>query len=168
MLLQAFDKPLLQRHESSKPRADEQTKVYMRAVQEYSCCIGLSNGSNGISQNQPNFDPSQLGNRSANVDETWTYNQCRKTTHHGKRYFDRTTWVVWAIPNFPLYCKISSFVFFFGFFVTHTDRTGGPILTVTWCLSTQACTFWGFWWYTIIQPHLWGQIPQNRNFSGRE
>ena len=29
-----------------------------------------------------------------------TYNYCRKTTHCAKRYFDRTTWVVWADSQF--------------------------------------------------------------------
>jgi len=31
-----------------------------------------------------------------------TCNYCRKTTHHVKRYFNRTTWVVWAIASLPL------------------------------------------------------------------
>jgi len=36
---------------------------------------------------------------------------CRKTTQHPKQYFDRMTSVVWANTVFPLYRKVSFFVF---------------------------------------------------------
>jgi len=81
--------------------------------------------SNQISQNQPNFDPSH----SSMLIKLETHNYCRKTNHHAKRYFDRTTWVVWAITQFSTVRKVSFFALF-GFFVTHTGRTGGLILTI--------------------------------------
>jgi len=53
-----------------------------------------------------------------------TYNYCRKATHHAKRYFDPTTWVVWANTQFATARFLSVF---FGLFIKgqgHTSAGG--------------------------------------------
>ena len=90
-----------------------------------------------------------------------TYN-CRKTTHHAKRYFDRTTSVVWANSQFDTVWFL--FLSFFGFFVTRTGRTGGPILTIYTSYDVFSHKDVPFGGSDDKPPHLWGQIPQNRNF----
>jgi len=57
-----------------------------------------------------------------------TYNYRPRTTHHDKRHFDVTTWVVSANSQLPT--VMFRYLSFFGLFVTLSGRTGGPILTI--------------------------------------
>jgi len=51
----------------------------------------------------------------------------KATNHATLLYLDPTTWVVWANTQFAL---LGFFFVFFGFLVTRTGRTSGPILTI--------------------------------------
>jgi len=55
-----------------------------------------------------------------------TYNYCRKATNRAKRYFDRTTWVVWANIQIATVRLILSFLVS----GTRTGGSDGPILTI--------------------------------------
>jgi len=58
-----------------------------------------------------------------------TTNNHPKTTHHAKLYLDLTTWVVWVNTGLPA-LGFLIFFSFFGFLVTRTGHTCGPISTI--------------------------------------
>jgi len=65
------------------------------------------------------------------------------------------------LGKYPVcHCKGLFFVFF-SLFITCTDCTHGPLLTICTSydvFSTHGCAFWGF---LIMLPHLGGHIPKN-------
>ena len=61
-----------------------------------------------------------------------------------------------------------SFFVFFGLFVTHTGRTGGPILTIYTSYDVFLPKDVPFGGVVDVPPHFGGQIPQKPQFWGRE
>ena len=91
------------------------------------------------------------------------YNQRRKTTHHAKRNFDRSTWVVWANTQFA---TVGFLCLFFGFLVTRTGRTSGPIVTIYASYDVILGKDVPFGGYVDMVHYLGGQIPPKPQFWG--
>jgi len=62
-----------------------------------------------------------------------TDNYRPRSTHHAKRHYDPTMWVVSANTSLPL---SRFFLYLFSLFVTPTGHSGGPILTI--CASKMS------------------------------
>jgi len=86
-----------------------------------------------------------------------TYNYCRKTTHHAKRYCDRTTLVVWTNIQLLQYGFFLCLFWFLGC----TGHTGEPILTTNMLYNVFACIDVPFGGSVDISPHIGVRSPKN-------
>jgi len=102
------------------------------------------------------FDPSQLGNHSADVNETWNL-QLLPKDHPPYRTVFRSDDMGCLGKKLVATARFLS-LSFFGFLSMRTGRTGGPILTINISYDVFPCKDVPFGGSVDMSPHLGGQI----------
>jgi len=87
-----------------------------------------------------------------------------KTTHHPKLYIDPMMWVVWANTQFATVWVICLSFLFFGFLVTCTNHTSGPILMVYTSYNVLPCKDVPFRGCIDTDLHLGGPVAPKPQF----